>query len=366
MINHIKINNFKSFSSESINFGKITLLTGLNSSGKSTVITSLLLPMQMDDNVLNMNSDYFQLGTFGDILHQWANTDELKIEYSTSEGDSFLLFKYNSVLENESQITCDASSNLNLITYPNIVYISAQRIVPTLYYERSNITSKNNTSDIHGSNSISLLAAKKNNQIENKLMLHNEADKYTSGKLSLISNINAWMNKISPGVTLNAETLFRAGISTLEFGYKNESIMRPVSCVNVGFGLTHVLPIILNGLLTKPGDIFIVENPEAHLHPAGQTHMGLFLSKLASSGVQVIIETHSDHIFNGIRLSIKDKILSHDDAKFIFFDKRSEGEGSTLNIQSKMHEVLVSDSGKLISAPVGFFDEWEESLYKLL
>ncbi|MGL6387251.1 AAA family ATPase [Aeromonas caviae] len=161
MINHIKINNFKSFSSESINFGKITLLTGLNSSGKSTVITSLLLPMQMDDNVLNMNSDYFQLGTFGDILHQWANTDELKIEYSTSEGDSFLLFKYNSVLENESQITCDASSNLNLITYPNIVYISAQRIVPTLYYERSNITSKNNTSDIHGSNSISLLAAKK-------------------------------------------------------------------------------------------------------------------------------------------------------------------------------------------------------------
>lgn len=77
-----------------------------------------------------------------------------------------------------------------------------------------------------------------------------------------------------------------------------------VCSVNVGFGLTDILSVILTGLLAKKGAVFIVKNPEAHLHPAGQTYLGMFLAKLQKTAVQVVVESHSKHIFNGLRLAI--------------------------------------------------------------
>lgn len=367
MIDFITINNFKSFGSEQVDFGKLTLLTGLNSTGKSSVITSLLLPLQIKtQGKLELNGDYFNLGTFGDIFYQWAKTDYLSIEYVMEKGSEKVSVLYSESKEHDN-VLYDTSLDPKLPDIlPSISYICAERLTPDLFYKKTGDGKDTSSIGVKGQNAIAVLAECKNDPLENTEMTHHESDKYGVDENSLLANVNAWMDKISHGVTISAETLSKAGISTLEFGYKSDSVMKPVSSVNVGFGLTHTLPVILKGLLAKKGDIFIVENPEAHLHPAGQTHMGIFLANLAKTGVQVVIESHSDHIFNGIRLAIKSNVIPIQDVKFHYFTKESSGERSDFKLFSKKNEVEVSDKGKLIKAPQGFFDEWEEALYKLL
>jgi len=76
-----------------------------------------------------------------------------------------------------------------------------------------------------------------------------------------------------------------------------------------GFGLSYTLPVItalLVGTLI-PNSLVIIENPEAHLHPRGQTEIARLIALCAQVGTQIIIETHSDHLFDGIRIAAKNK-----------------------------------------------------------
>ena len=98
----------------------------------------------------------------------------------------------------------------------------------------------------------------------------------------------------------------------------------------------------------------LVENPEAHLHPAGQSKLGRFLARVAGSGVHVVVETHSDHVLNGARLAVaQDRSLPAGDMIVHYFD-----HGQTLPIQ-------VNDKGELDHWPAGFFDQFESDLGRL-
>ena len=122
---------------------------------------------------------------------------------------------------------------------------------------------------------------------------------------------------------------------------------------NVGFGLTHSLPIIVAALGSTPGAVFIVENPEAHLHPKAQSEIGKFLVRVAASGVQTIVETHSDHVLNGIRIAVAvEQLLNTDDVAIHFFG--AKGGGIT--------EITLNCSGDLSVWPPGFFDQALEDL----
>ncbi len=139
------------------------------------------------------------------------------------------------------------------------------------------------------------------------------------------------------------------------------------SALQVGFGYSFSLPVIVAALTAQPGDLVIIENPEAHLHPAAQSKIGILLALAAQAGVQVIIETHSDHVLNGIRTLVKGlknfgKIKSEELKVHYFFEARNEsGE------QFHSRRMLISDEeGKLNGWPSGFFDEWENNLNKLL
>lgn len=128
-----------------------------------------------------------------------------------------------------------------------------------------------------------------------------------------------------------------------------------------GFGLTYSLPILVAGLLVKPGSILIVENPEAHLHPQGQSQIAQFLARVAASGVYVVVETHSDHIINGTRLSCADREhpLQSDDVIIHYFDRDNEGAPS-------VEAIRVNSRGNLSKWPVGFFDQFERDLAEIL
>ena len=109
--------------------------------------------------------------------------------------------------------------------------------------------------------------------------------------------------------------LMRLGFQFTRAGQVVSAARRPT---NVGFGLGYALPIVVACLIAKPGALLLLENPEAHVHPQGQSAMARLSCAAASAGAQVIVETHSDHILNGVRLMVKrgqipaDDVILHD------------------------------------------------------
>lgn len=123
----------------------------------------------------------------------------------------------------------------------------------------------------------------------------------------LIDQTRVWEQTISPKVTIRTEKNTEDNI-TIKYGFEAEGDNKPLANLrseNVGFGISYALPVIVALLSAKPGALILIENPEAHLHPEGQAKMAELISLIAQAGVQVIIETHSDHIINGILISCK-------------------------------------------------------------
>ena len=125
--------------------------------------------------------------------------------------------------------------------------------------------------------------------------------------------------------------------------------------VNTGFGYVQVLPIVAAALAAEKGDVLLIENPEVHLHPGGQSMMGMFLSEVAAAGVQVILETHSDHVLNGIRRSVKASEISADDVELYYFRPRESGKEQAVNPH-------IDSSGNIDQWPEGFFDQTDKDL----
>ena len=120
---------------------------------------------------------------------------------------------------------------------------------------------------------------------------------------------------------------------------------------NVGFGISYALPIVVDLLLAEEDDFVIIENPEAHLHAKAQSNMGYFIGRMASAGVRILLETHSEHIVNGIRRAIVDQkaLLLPESVSIYFFSMLS----NILNID----EISIDKYGNLSNFPVDFFDQ---------
>ena len=131
---------------------------------------------------------------------------------------------------------------------------------------------------------------------------------------------------------------------------------------NVGFGLTYTLAILVAVLSARPGTVLAIENPEAYLHPRGQVRIATLLARAAAAGVQVILETHSDHVLNGIRLAVFDGILPPEATCLHFFERRVTPE----TIYHTYSTPKIDADGRLDHWPEGFFDEYEQSLGRLL
>ena len=85
------------------------------------------------------------------------------------------------------------------------------------------------------------------------------------------------------------------------------------------------MPVILALLLAEDGDVLIVENPEAHLHPAAQSRMAALMVEYAKKkNLQLFVETHSDHVVNGLRIAVKNKTIDCQDVSILHFDRGND------------------------------------------
>lgn len=105
--------------------------------------------------------------------------------------------------------------------------------------------------------------------------------------------------------------------------------------------------------------MLIVENPEAHLHPAGQSRIGFFLAMMAKAGVQVVLETHSEHVINGIRIAALKLGMDTQDICINFFSiDYAEG-------MHKVERIKMNDRMDVLEWPEGFLDQEEQDLRTL-
>jgi predicted ATPase len=176
---------------------------------------------------------------------------------------------------------------------------------------------------------------------------------------SLRRQFNAWANELFPGAQGNAQAVERTNLMRLELRIGDVGDWRRPA--NIGYGLTYAFPVIVAGLLAKTRQILIVDSPEAHLHPLGQSRMGRFLAKIAAAGVQVIIETHSDHVLNGVRLALRDKLIPPENVAIHFFNHATESNKTVDRVVSPN----VDKDGNLSEWPDGFFDQSEKDLARL-
>ena len=165
------------------------------------------------------------------------------------------------------------------------------------------------------------------------------------------------MRRFFPGFGLAIEQVPRADAVTLGIRVSNVTdFHRPV---HTGFGLTQVLPIVVAALSASHSDLLLIENPEVHIHPAGQAAMGEFLAEVAAAGVQVIIETHSDHVLNGIRRAVKNGTLLSDSAALHFFRPRQEGARESA---TQVESPILDAAGNIDAWPEGFFDQFDKDM----
>ena len=169
--------------------------------------------------------------------------------------------------------------------------------------------------------------------------------------------LNFWMTKMfgtSAASVSYIETanIYSLGISTEQKGGK--AVFKPT---NVGFGYSYALPILIAGLTARKGTILIVENPESHLHPSAQSMITKFLGLVANCGIQIFIETHSEHVLNALRVMVVQNDMNAQDINVMYFDSQLENYFETIKIE---------ENGKLDHWPANFFDQAEKDLNVLL
>ncbi len=135
----------------------------------------------------------------------------------------------------------------------------------------------------------------------------------------------------------------------------------PANLMDVGYGVSQVLPIAGDCLTSEPGQILLMQQPEVHLHPRGQAELGTFLAHLVKTRRnRFVVETHSDYLVNRVRLDIRDKkLLKPEDVCLLYCERTGVGV--------QVQEIRIDDQGNLVDAPPGyrqFFLEEEKRFFQ--
>lgn len=374
MIELITLHNFKAFADQSIGIGHLTLLSGLNGTGKSTVLQSLGMLRQSYDALFLtkgawlLNGEMVELGTGRDIGFADASDDLISISLTDADGPNFRRITEISVVDRtpggdvlwETSPGRSAPGNWSHLTpfKAGFQYLRADRIAPAVTYPKSqHAVLDRRFFGSRGEYVPHYLLEYGDDEIPCASLIREPSQ--FSGKL--LSQVNAWMQEFSPGVRVNIANVPMTDMVRLNFSYRTTGIAygEAFRATNVGFGLTHALPVIVACLATPPGCVILIENPEAQLHPQGQVAVGKLLAQVAAAGVQVIIETHSDHVLNGIRVAIRHGVLVPDNTRFHFFARNELG-------RIDVHSPRVDRDGLLSEWPIGFFTQWDDTLIELL
>ena len=360
MIKELEIKNFKCFTDFKVDFSKMTIFSGANAVGKSTVVQALLLfshGCKSTGNGVNITNAFGRkIGNPADLISfdspKKLEGADFQFKALSDTKETVLKFLVDRDSYN-NKLSCNSSDD-NVLE--NLFYLNAERLGPRMEYH-------SNADDIiesDGSNAPFLLvegdmSKRKTNALfcpDNRNMKFSELAGF-------------WMGLIldDESLTLNTDYDLNVVITIVQYGRKGSQInvIPPMT----GFGISYVLPVVTAALWCSSieNSVLVIENPEAHLHPFSQSQLGRFLMIVACAGVQVIVETHSEHIIDGARIQAAQ--LGESESLLINFlsarnDQTKPGVRTIVN-----EKITVDKNGNLSKWPKGFYDQKKNDLRDL-
>lgn len=384
MIQSIELRNFKSIKEKYFPLRNLNVLLGLNGQGKSSFIQSLLLLRQSDKlskGELKLNggeNGLVNIGTSRDALYQFSEDKQLSFILQFKNTDPYQMdFDYQIDADILKQKNV-GDANINFITgnshqalfNNDFQYLNAQRIEPksTNIASHSNVMEANNLGK-YGQYTAHYIELRGNEDVLFDNILHKGSatfDSFTNKQIidkTLINQINLWLGEISPGVNVQTNKV-SSDIIILEYEFEqpNYGSTNKFKPENVGFGISYALHTVTALLSARPGGLIIIENPESHIHPRGQAELGKLISLVAQNDIQIIIETHSDHILNSIRVCVKEEPSLKDKAILFYFKKIVDEQEQFTSVTN----IEIDRNGTLSDHPKHLLDEWSNQLSKLI
>lgn len=351
MLNNIIVSDFKCLTDCSLQLKALNLFAGPNSSGKSTAIQALLVAsdnITLEKGAHGLKSKRIEISTFNEVRNFITNAKSYTIGL-VHDNTRPVMLRFNpgdddfhtTVVEQDS----DASPELiKALGSDRLLYLPATR--PGGMHIQPINTDADNKLGRNGEFVIDYFAKHRLDALDDALIL-------TPGSETLESQVNAQLEKLT-GYRLLVETVG----NNHYVNYETRSGKKIVPA-NVGTGVSFITEVIIACFATPKGGLVIIENPEIHLHPEAQARIIDFIAQIAKAGVQIIIESHSDHLFNGIRRLISNGKLSLPDVAVYNF--RIDESGLT-----KTDSVEFTGQGGIKSYIPGMFEQFDIDLDAIL
>lgn len=367
MIRKIDVENFKSLRNVTLNLGALSILAGRNGSGKSSLVQALLCVNQLTRTapgiVPSLDLKSLRLGTVQDIVYQFA-TDEVRavvLRASIKEDGQEVSEEYVLPVSRDNygkeKLPLQDGGTCS-ISLGNVRWLFSNRKPPETIHEYSSDAVDAHEIGKYGEYAVANLLRHGDEEVVRALCRIDQNTKQLH--LDLRSQVTAWMQVFAEAASVRADAGPTSDTALLHYEFGAGESKRSFSPENVGVGLSSVLPVLVMVLMAKPGDLLIVEDPESDLHPRAQSDLAQLFAQAATAGIQIVIETHSDHIVNGARIAVKKGFLSKDELRIAFckrnvewVDRRPVGEQF-----SYVNNLEVDENGEIQDPPHEFLDEW--------
>lgn len=415
LIKSLSLKEFKCFEQVDIDFGKITLLTGANSSGKSSLINALLGIMQSNyfPHYFALNGHFVNMGGFEDVLRKKAKGGTFEITVGLEDNFYWTKWEENSLNEQPELIECEYKYNhhdyikkhILKKDFDNVLFSVSKSVLEDILSGQSNqyfTELLEDEVDIIQDGKYKILNDDGHNITINytypfekiiedyedffKAKYHDssiifnyissfrlppERTYYRKPNASIVGvNGEGYIDQIIEWEESDLEKfqkllevvkdlgLFRAIESNkmkggrFELNVKVNANSALASLTDVGFGISQFLPIIVADLQMETFSTLAISQPEIHLHPKIQATLGDYFAKqVKKTEKQYIVETHSEYLINRLRLLIVKGELQPEDVKLYYME--NDGDKTTT------YPIELTTDGQIKNAPQGFFDTYE-------
>lgn len=335
MIQKVFIKNYRNINTEDFEIRPLTIFTGLNSTGKSSCFFAIL-------DLMYENKDLMSLLLLRDYNFSFAanrNRNNSAKEYCvkiTDTNDQTLKMR---ITQDKKNI----SGNLSLNLEDTLFYLSANRLG---YNYPAELVSDQFRVGFQGEYLYGTFEKRKSQKLDDKLIKDNNS--YT-----LSTQVSYWLSYILKNkFEMHTEKI---NDNNIKVSYTADGIDN-LSPRQLGVGVSYLVKVIIMCLTSNIGDVLMIENPEIHLHPGAQSRLGEFFAFIASAGIQILLETHSEHMLDSIQYQIFKNNLSSQDA-VLYYKSNIEENFIRLDYQNDGHYNK--------EFPTGFFDATLSELLEL-